>query len=221
MLSCALMPPRALTRRTLLIGVLGTGAASLSRRASALADLSGPPRVRFEQRTLGLLAAGITRVDLARNADLFGLEWHAPQAIGERPARVEVSFRDARGRWGPWLPAGPGAHGPDGAERARARERVALGAGVLGEPVWSGGTRAIAVRSDRALASVRLYLLDVSDGVAFIHMGGGCQGCGMAEVTLGQGVRVAILERFPEIIEVRDTTDHAQGANPYYQAAKK
>jgi Fe/S biogenesis protein NfuA len=64
-------------------------------------------------------------------------------------------------------------------------------------------------------------LLDISDGVAFINMGGGCQGCGMAEVTLGQGVRVAILERFPEITEVRDTTDHAQGANPYYQAAKK
>jgi Fe/S biogenesis protein NfuA len=64
-------------------------------------------------------------------------------------------------------------------------------------------------------------LLDVSEGIAYIHMGGGCQGCGMAEVTLGQGVRVAILQRFPQIIEVRDTTDHAQGANPYYQAAKK
>jgi Fe/S biogenesis protein NfuA len=64
-------------------------------------------------------------------------------------------------------------------------------------------------------------LLDLSDGVAYIHMGGGCQGCGMAEVTLGQGVRTAILDRFPEIREVRDTTDHAQGANPYYQAAKK
>jgi Fe/S biogenesis protein NfuA len=64
-------------------------------------------------------------------------------------------------------------------------------------------------------------LLDVADGVAFIHMGGGCQGCGMAEVTLGQGVRTAILDAFPEIQEVRDTTDHAQGANPYYQAAKK
>jgi Fe/S biogenesis protein NfuA len=64
-------------------------------------------------------------------------------------------------------------------------------------------------------------LLDVSDGIAFIHMGGGCQGCGMAEVTLGQGVRVAILDAFADIHEVRDTTDHAQGANPYYQAAKK
>jgi Fe/S biogenesis protein NfuA len=64
-------------------------------------------------------------------------------------------------------------------------------------------------------------LLDVADGVAYIHMGGGCQGCGMAEVTLGQGVRTAILDSFPEIHEVRDTTDHAQGASPYYQAAKK
>ena len=64
-------------------------------------------------------------------------------------------------------------------------------------------------------------LLDVVEGVAFIHMGGGCQGCGMAEVTLGQGVRTAILDTFAEIHDVRDTTDHAQGANPYYQAAKK
>jgi len=64
-------------------------------------------------------------------------------------------------------------------------------------------------------------LLDVAHGVAFIHMGGGCQGCGMAAVTLGQGVRAAILDSFPDIREVRDTTDHAQGANPYYQAAKK
>jgi len=64
-------------------------------------------------------------------------------------------------------------------------------------------------------------LLDVTEGVAYIHMGGGCQGCGMAEVTLGQGVRTAILERFSDITEVRDTTDHAQGANPYYQASKK
>jgi Fe/S biogenesis protein NfuA len=72
-----------------------------------------------------------------------------------------------------------------------------------------------------AMHGGHIDLLDVSDGVAYIQMGGGCQGCGMAEVTLGQGVRVAILESFPQITEVRDTTDHAQGANPYYQAAKK
>lgn len=64
-------------------------------------------------------------------------------------------------------------------------------------------------------------LLDVSEGIAYIHMGGGCQGCGMASVTLGQGVRVALLERFEEIVDVLDTTDHAAGTNPYYQQSKK
>lgn len=64
-------------------------------------------------------------------------------------------------------------------------------------------------------------LLDVADGVAYVQMGGGCQGCGLAEVTLSQGVRATILERFSELHDVVDTTDHAQGANPYYQASKK
>jgi Fe/S biogenesis protein NfuA len=64
-------------------------------------------------------------------------------------------------------------------------------------------------------------LLDVAGGVAYIHMGGACQGCGMADVTLGQGVRVALLDSFDELSEVRDTTDHAAGTNPYYEASKK
>ena len=64
-------------------------------------------------------------------------------------------------------------------------------------------------------------LLDIADGVAYVQMGGGCQGCGLAEVTLSQGVRTTILERFAELHDVVDTTDHAQGANPYYQASKK
>jgi Fe/S biogenesis protein NfuA len=64
-------------------------------------------------------------------------------------------------------------------------------------------------------------LLDIADGVAYVQMGGGCQGCGLAEVTLSQGVRTAILERFEEIVDVVDTTDHALGTNPYYQPSKK
>jgi len=66
-----------------------------------------------------------------------------------------------------------------------------------------------------------ISLLDIADGVAYVQMGGGCQGCGLAAVTLSQGVRTAILDRFPQLHDVVDTTDHAQGANPYYQAAKK
>ena len=60
-------------------------------------------------------------------------------------------------------------------------------------------------------------LLDVKDGVAYVQFGGGCQGCGMADVTLKQGVDVRIKELVPQIRAVVDTTDHAGGTNPYYQ----
>lgn len=63
-------------------------------------------------------------------------------------------------------------------------------------------------------------LLDVKDGIAYVALGGGCQGCGMANVTLKQGVEVIIREAVPEIRQVLDTTDHAGGSNPYYQPSK-
>jgi len=65
-----------------------------------------------------------------------------------------------------------------------------------------------------------VQLLDVREGKAYIKMGGGCQGCGMANVTLKQGVEVAIKRGVPEIVAVLDTTDHASGTNPFYQPAK-
>ncbi len=64
-------------------------------------------------------------------------------------------------------------------------------------------------------------LVAIEAPVAYLRMGGGCQGCGMAAVTLSQGIEVALLESVPEITEVVDVTDHASGANPYYEAAKK
>jgi len=63
-------------------------------------------------------------------------------------------------------------------------------------------------------------LLDVKEGVAYIALGGGCQGCGMVDVTLRQGIEVRIREVVPQIREIVDTTDHAGGRNPYYQPAK-
>jgi Fe/S biogenesis protein NfuA len=63
-------------------------------------------------------------------------------------------------------------------------------------------------------------LLEAKDGVAYIQLGGGCQGCGMVDVTLKQGIEVALKERVPEIREVVDTTDHAGGQNPYYRPSK-
>ena len=64
-------------------------------------------------------------------------------------------------------------------------------------------------------------LVAVEEDTVYLRMGGGCQGCGMAKVTLSQGIEVAIKEAIPEVLHVVDVTDHAGGSNPYYQAAKK
>ena len=63
-------------------------------------------------------------------------------------------------------------------------------------------------------------LIDVAKNEVFIRMGGGCQGCGMADVTLKQGVEKAIRQQIPEIGAIMDTTDHASGRNPYYAPSK-
>lgn len=66
-----------------------------------------------------------------------------------------------------------------------------------------------------------IELIDVKAASVFVRLGGGCQGCGMANVTLKQGVERTLREAIPELDEVLDTTDHAGGANPYYAPSKK
>ena len=63
-------------------------------------------------------------------------------------------------------------------------------------------------------------LVDVRGDTAYVRMGGGCQGCSMANVTLKQGVAKAIQARIPAITKVLDVTDHGGGTNPFYQAGK-
>jgi Fe/S biogenesis protein NfuA len=72
-----------------------------------------------------------------------------------------------------------------------------------------------------AMHGGRADLVAVEDGTAFLRLSGGCQGCGMAAVTLSQGISVAIQEALPEIVEIVDVTAHEDGANPYFEAAKK
>jgi Fe/S biogenesis protein NfuA len=67
----------------------------------------------------------------------------------------------------------------------------------------------------------RAELVAVDDDTAYLRLSGGCQGCGMAAVTLSQGIEVAIREEIPEILRVVDVTDHASGSNPYFESAKK
>jgi Fe/S biogenesis protein NfuA len=64
-------------------------------------------------------------------------------------------------------------------------------------------------------------LVAFDSGTAYVRMSGGCQGCGLAKVTLSQGIAVAIQEAVPEVLDIVDVTDHASGSNPYYEPAKK
>ncbi|MFZ2289662.1 MAG: Fe-S biogenesis protein NfuA [Halopseudomonas yangmingensis] len=60
-------------------------------------------------------------------------------------------------------------------------------------------------------------LVDVVEGgIAILQFGGGCQGCGMVDVTLKEGIEKTMIARIPEITGVRDVTDHTVKENAYY-----
>jgi Fe/S biogenesis protein NfuA len=63
----------------------------------------------------------------------------------------------------------------------------------------------------------QVSLVDIDDaGVAILRFGGGCQGCGMVDTTLKEGVEKTLMERIPELKGVRDVTDHTNKENAYY-----
>lgn len=94
-------------------------------------------------------------------------------------------------------------------------------------PLWSDPL-AIAIQRliddeiNPALASHGgfVHLLELREGVAHVELGGGCQGCGMAHVTLKRGIEARIREALPEVKEVVDATDHTGGANPYFRGSE-
>ena len=65
-----------------------------------------------------------------------------------------------------------------------------------------------------------IALVDVQEDTVYIRLEGGCQGCGMADVTLKQGIETEIKRVVPKIASVLDVADHAGGTNPYYQPGK-
>jgi len=66
----------------------------------------------------------------------------------------------------------------------------------------------------------RVTLVDVRDNIVYLQMGGGCQGCGMASVTLSQGIERILREQVPEITDIEDVTNHSEGDSPYFTAEK-
>jgi len=55
----------------------------------------------------------------------------------------------------------------------------------------------------------------------YLQLLGGCQGCGLAAVTLRQGIERILRNAIPEMGRIVDVTDHQAGTNPYYETAKK
>ncbi len=63
----------------------------------------------------------------------------------------------------------------------------------------------------------KVELIDVQDGTVIVRMLGGCQGCGMANVTLRQGIEASLRKAIPGLQGLADITDHASGRNPYFK----
>ena len=101
--------------------------------------------------------------------------------------------------------------------------------GMSGPPVDLSGDvaqRVIQVLEQQINPSIAVHggradLVAVEGDAAYLRLSGGCAGCGMAAVTLSQGIEVALRDSVNEITRVIDVTDPAAGTNPYYEAAKK
>ena len=94
-------------------------------------------------------------------------------------------------------------------------------AGDLSGPIAEQATQVIEQQINPAIAAHGGYarLVSEENGVIYLEMGGGCQGCGMAAMTLRQGIERILRDAVPEIVEIVDVTDHMSGENPYYAAA--
>jgi hypothetical protein len=153
------MSARRMTRRSLLAATAGTVAGGLVHPGGVLAALARTPRPRVQSRWVGRLVPGeLATIELASVADLVGVQWQAPARDWRAPGgtSVELRVRTPGGGWSAWIAAGDGGHGEDA---------PVVSDSVAGEPVWTGGTTAVQVRSSRSLSAVRMCLIDVSGGL--------------------------------------------------------
>ena len=95
---------------------------------------------------------------------------------------------------------------------------VPIGKGVSEGPLAERVKQVIDMQVNPSIAGHggSVTLLEVRDDVVYLEMQGGCQGCGMAAVTLAQGIRRILMESIPDIRDIVDVTNHEAGVNPYY-----
>ncbi len=101
--------------------------------------------------------------------------------------------------------------------------QMAAPAGDLEGPLVDRVQQVITEQVNPAIASHGggAELVSIDGTIAYLRLFGGCQGCGLAQVTLKQGIERIVLDSIPELTSVVDVTDHASGTDPYYQSQKK
>jgi Fe-S cluster biogenesis protein NfuA len=178
------------------------------RRFTSPAEATGSPLV---ERIFAIPGAGVTEVIVSGSLVTVAKSSPAPwQALGRH---VGQAIRAAFAAGGPPVapkaptPGTPGSR-PGSVSDDELYERVAVLFDEQVNPMVArhGG---------------RVELIDVQDATVLLRMSGGCQGCGMADVTLRQGIEGMLASSVPEVTGIVDITDHSAGANPYFQAAKK
>ena len=109
-----------------------------------------------------------------------------------------------------------------GAERLDAAEAT-VGAAMDDDAIYDAVAEIFKTQINPAVAQHggRIDLIDVQDATIIVRLMGGCQGCGMANVTLRQGVEAALKRLVPAVKGVRDITDHSSGSNPYFKQGSK
>jgi hypothetical protein len=133
-----------LTRRAVLAGAAGVGAASLLEPVAGLAQSLGA-RPSVFSLSVGSLVGDSAQLRAPRRFALVGVQWAAPSA-----ARIELRARSPGGGWSRWVPASTVGHGPD---------RGVAGEALFGEAIWTGPADYVQLRAARPLRGVRLHFV--------------------------------------------------------------
>jgi Fe-S cluster biogenesis protein NfuA len=110
---------------------------------------------------------------------------------------------------------------------AAIRAHLASGDPAVSDAVWENVPSSDEIREqvqqvlDTEINPSVVRLIDVRDNQVFIQMGGGCQGCGQADVTLKFGIENSIRAIVPGVGDILDVTDHAAGRNPFFTPSTK
>jgi Fe/S biogenesis protein NfuA len=151
------------------------------------------------------------RLEFAEHGDLLGDEWEV-QCEGFMLYVDAASARYLDDAEIDLTPQGAGMQLTIRAPRIKGVEPQA-GASLIEKVQWlldsEINPQLAAHKGEVALDSID------ADRIVYLRFGGGCHGCGMADITLKQGIEKTLLAKIPEIAGIRDATDHASGQNPY------